>query len=126
MGDTAMELGDKIKELRDEKRISIRELGRRTDVSGMHISNIEKGKMNPSPELVTKIAAALDGNLDELLHLADRVDPEVVDVIQKNPQAVPSFLRSAKDLSPEEWEQMQTYLNKMKSSKAPKRKKSAK
>ena len=77
-----MTLGDKINELREEKRISIRGLGRLTDVSGMHISNLEKGKVNASPELITKIADALETNVDELLHLADRVDPEVVDVIQ--------------------------------------------
>ena len=118
-----MSLGNKVKQLRDDKRISIRGLGRLTDVSGMHISNIEKGKVNASPELITKIAEALETNVDELLHLADRVDPEVVDVIQNNPQAVPSFLRSAKDLSPEEWKKMQTYLNKMKSEKKPKAKK---
>ena len=121
-----MNLGDKIKELREDMRISIRELGRRTDVTGMHISNLEKGKVNASPELVTKIAVALDANPDELLHLADRVDPEVVGVIQKNPMAVPSFLRSAKDLSPEEWEKMQKYLDRMKSQKAPKSKKRGK
>ena len=121
-----MNLGDKIKELREDKRISIRELGRRTDVTGMHISNLEKGKVNASPELVTKIAVALDANPDELLHLADRVDPEVVDVIQKYPMAVPSFLRSAKDLSPVEWDKMQKYLDRMKSQKAPKSKKRGK
>jgi transcriptional regulator with XRE-family HTH domain len=121
-----MTLGEKIQKLRDDKRISIRGLGRLTDVSGMHISNLEKGKVNASPELITKIAEALETNVDELLHLADRVDPEVVDVIQNNPQAVPSFLRSAKDLSPEEWKKMQTYLNKMKREKKPKAKKRVK
>ena len=73
-----MSLGAKIKELREAKRISIRGLGRNTDVSGMHISNIEKDKVNASPELVTKIAEALEADIDELLHLANRVDPEVV------------------------------------------------
>ena len=38
--------GDKIKELPEANRISLRGLGRLTDVSGMHISNIEKNKMN--------------------------------------------------------------------------------
>ena len=121
-----MTLGEKIQKLRDDKRISIRGLGRLTDVSGMHISNLEKGKVNTSPELITKIAEALETNVDELLHLADRVDPEVVDVIQSNPQAVPSFLRSAKNLSPEEWDKMQKYLDKMKGEKKPKSKKRAK
>ena len=121
-----MTLGEKIQKLRDDKRISIRGLGRLTDVSGMHISNLEKGKVNASPELITKIAEALETNIDELLHLADRVDPEVVDVIQSNPQAVPSFLRSAKDLSPDDWDKMQKYLDKMTSEKKPKSKKRGK
>ena len=121
-----MALGEKIRELRELKRISIRGLGRETGVSGMHISNIEKDKVNASPELVTKIAEVLEADIDELLHLAERVDPEVVDVIQKNPQAVPSFLRSAKDLTPEEWSKMQDFLNNMKSTKKPKAKKRGK
>jgi HTH-type transcriptional regulator, competence development regulator len=114
-----MTLGEKIKGLREDKRLSIRELGRRTDVTGMHISNLEKGKINASPELLVKIAKVLDTDADELLHMADRVDPEVIDVIQNNPQAVPSFLRSAKDLSPEDWEKVQKYMERMKSQKSP-------
>ena len=121
-----MSLGQRIKELREVNRIGIRELGRRTDVSGMHISNIEKEKVNASPELIAKIADVLKADVDELLHLAERIDPEVVDVIQRNPFAVPSFLRSAKDLSPEDWERMQAYLDRMKGQKAPKGKKSGK
>ena len=112
-----MTLGDKIQELRKEKRLSMRGLAKSVGVTPMHISNIEKGFTNGSSELIAKIAKALETDPDKLLHLADRVDPEVVDVIQKNPDAVPSFLRSAKDLTPEEWDKMQTYLNRMKSKK---------
>ena len=93
--DQATTLADKIKDLRAEKRIGIRELGRMVGVSGMHISNLEKGKSAPSAELVRKLAAALETDVDELLHLADLVDPEAVNVIQNNPFAVPAFLRSA-------------------------------
>ena len=67
----------------------------------------------PSPELVQKLADALAANLDELLHLADHVDPDVVNVIQSNPYSVPNFLRSAKDLTPEQWQALQTQVDKM-------------
>lgn len=117
-----MTLGDKIVELRTEKKISMRGLARAVDVTPMHISNIEKGYTTGSSELIAKIAKALETDVDELLHLAHRVDPEVVDVIQQNPQAVPNFLRSAKDLSAEDWEQLQGYLDKMTSKKKPKAK----
>ena len=108
-----MTLAEKIKSIRAEKRIGIRELGRMVDVSGMHISNLEKGKSAPSPELVRKLAAALETDVDELLHLADLVDPEAVNVIQNNPFAVPAFLRSAKNLTPEQWAELQKQVEKM-------------
>jgi transcriptional regulator with XRE-family HTH domain len=112
-------LGERIVELRHERRMSMRGLAKSVDVTPMHISNIEKGHTTGSSELIAKIANALETDVDELLHLADRVDPEAIEVIQKNPQAVPSFLRSAKDLSPEDWEKMQKYLERMKSQKPP-------
>ena len=48
--------GEYIKSLRTEKHIGVRELGRLADVTGMHISNIEKGKAMPSPALISKLA----------------------------------------------------------------------
>jgi transcriptional regulator with XRE-family HTH domain len=96
-------LGEKIKSLREDRKIGVRELGRLVDVSAMHISNIEKGKSSASAEIIQRIAEALGANSDELLALADQVAPDVAGVINGNAQAVPSFLRAAKDLTPEQW-----------------------
>ena len=81
-------LGDKIKSLREERKVGVRELGRLVDVSAMHISNIEKGKSSASAEIIQKIAGALNANPDELLALADQVAPDVAGVINNNSQAV--------------------------------------
>ena len=105
--------GQRVQALRVEKRMGIRELGRALDISAMHISNLEKGKSMPSSDLVEKIAAELQGDLDELLHLADQLDPAVVNVIQSNPYTVPSLLRSAKNLTPEQWAKLQKQVEKM-------------
>ena len=86
---------------------------RAVGVTGMHISNLEKGKSAPSAELVLKLAEALEANADELLYLADQVSPEVVDVIHQNPLAIPNFLRSAKNLTPEQWELLQQQVEQM-------------
>ena len=111
-------LGEKISALRAEQRIGLRELGRAVGVTAMHISNLEKGKSMPSPELVQKLAEALNADLDQMLHRANQVDPAVVNVIQSNPYRVPSFLRSAKDLTAEQWEALQKQVDEMnKSSK---------
>ena len=103
----------KLGALRAARNMGIRELGRAVGVTGMHISNLEKGKSAASAELVIKLAEALETNADELLYLADQVAPEVVDVIHQNPMTIPNFLRSAKDLTPEQWEKLQRQVEKM-------------
>jgi len=107
-------LGERIKSLREENKVGVRELGRLVDVSAMHISNIEKGKSSASAEIIQKIADALNADADELLSLADQIAPDVASVINSNTQAVPSFLRAARDLSPDQWTELMKQVEKMK------------
>tara|TARA_B110000114_G_scaffold95330_1_gene100524 strand:+ start:80 stop:424 length:345 start_codon:yes stop_codon:yes gene_type:complete len=102
-----------LKGLRTEQRIGVRELGREVGVTGMHISNMEKGKSLPSPALVVRLAEALGTDVDEMSHQANQIAPEIVGVIQNQPKAVPNFLRSAKDLTPEQWEMLQKQVDSM-------------
>ena len=60
-------LGEYIRSLRNKRDIGVRELGRAVDVSGVHISSIEKDKNTPSPELLSKIAVVLQVDVDKLL-----------------------------------------------------------
>ena len=85
-------LGEYIRNLRNKRDIGVRELGRKADVSGVHISSIEKDKNTPSPELLRKIAVILDTDVDKLQAMANQVDPDVIDVIKRSPSAAPSFL----------------------------------
>ena len=109
----AQTFAEKLSALRAGQKMGVRELGRAVGVTGMHISNLEKAKSAPSAELVLKLADALEANADELLYLADQVSPEVVDVIHQNPLAIPNFLRSAKNLTPEQWELLQQQVEQM-------------
>ncbi len=47
-------LGEYIRSLRTKRDIGVRELGRAVDVSGVHISSIEKGKNAPSLNTLMK------------------------------------------------------------------------
>lgn len=109
-------LGSRIKSLRAERMVGVRELGRMVGVSAMHISNIENGKSSASTEIIQKIAMRLEANADELLALADQIAPDVVDVINSNCEAVPSLLRAARDLKPEQWAELLRRVEEMKSS----------
>ena len=106
-------LGEYIRNLRNKRDIGVRELGRKADVSGVHISSIEKDKNTPSPELLRKIAVILDTDVDKLQAMANQVDPDVIDVIKKSPSAVPSFLRSAKGLTKAQWQELDKAALKM-------------
>lgn len=106
-------LGEMIRRLRIEKEIGVRELGRLVDVTGVHISSIEKDKAAPSSELLSKIAKVLDVDVDKLLLKAKMVDPELIKVIQRNPYAIPDFLRTAKNLKKEQWEELKKKAKEM-------------
>lgn len=60
--------GDEIKKLRKDKNISIRKLGELSGISHAYISQIENGKRgNPKPDLIKKLAKALDVRYVDLL-----------------------------------------------------------
>ncbi|TVP96588.1 MAG: XRE family transcriptional regulator [Planctomycetaceae bacterium] len=76
-----MTLGERIRELRLAKRLTLRELAARVAVGFTYISKIENHKLeaghSPSEKLLHKLAVELDGNEDELLLLAEKV-PEPI------------------------------------------------
>ena len=106
-------LGEYIRNLRNKRDIGVRELGRAVDVSGVHISSIEKNKATPSPELLRKKALILGADIDKFHSMANQDDPEVIDVIKRSPSAAPSFLRSAKGLTKSQWQELEKAALKM-------------
>ena len=62
-----MELGLRIKEIRESKGISQRELARRLKLKQSSVSNYESGNREPSLEILVKIANILEVSTDYLL-----------------------------------------------------------
>ena len=56
----AKTLGERMRELRLERNLSLRQLAVRIDKSAPFISDIELGRRFPSPEVLTDIAQALE------------------------------------------------------------------
>lgn len=65
-------IGDRIKEYRKLKGITQAELAKKTGISLSNISKYESGNRNPKTDYLTKIATALELNINELLS-ADHV-----------------------------------------------------
>ncbi|QNQ89208.1 cupin domain-containing protein [Corynebacterium poyangense] len=59
-------IGPKIKEIRKNRRMSLRDLGKIAGVSAGHISQIERGLASPSVGLLYKLAEVLDIPIDAI------------------------------------------------------------
>jgi len=62
-----MNVGERIKQLRKEKNLTLRELSQKADISISFLSDIENGRSNPSLERLKDIAEALGTTVSYLL-----------------------------------------------------------
>ena len=76
-----MRFGERVRELRQAKNLTQRDLGANVGVEFSYISKIENEKLDfgdvPSERLIQKLADALDADEYELLVLAEKVPPDV-------------------------------------------------
>lgn len=80
-------LGDKIRWLRDRHDLSLREFARKLgDVTAAHISDIENGRRNPSPDLLSKMARVLMVPVEDLEKLGAGLPiEELRDAVRREP-----------------------------------------
>ena len=86
MGDNM--IGEKIKQLRLQKRLSLTELSEKAGVSKSYLSTIERNlQQNPSVQFLEKIADVLGVSVLSLIHDADDpyewLDPDWVELIEE-------------------------------------------
>ena len=90
-----MQFGEKIRQLRQAKGLTQRDLGAAVDVEFSYISKIENGKLDfgdyPSEALIHRLADALDADEFELLVLAEKIPPDVKQRFFERPEAFRAF-----------------------------------
>ena len=90
-----MKFGETIRELRQERNLSQRELAAIVDVTFTYISKIENHKLDfgehPSEEMICKLAAALEADEDALLILAEKVPPTIKQRVMERPEVFRKF-----------------------------------
>lgn len=95
--------GGRIRKLRMDHGITLRDFARRLGVSPTYISQIEQGNFKPPAEsVVVSMARILGQDSDELLALAGRVADDLDDIIRGQPKELATFLRMARGLSAED------------------------
>ena len=100
--------GKKLRELRINSEIGLRELARLIDKSPGYLSDVEHDHVPPpSEDVILKIAAALAADKGELLSVAQKMDPELTSYVAQEPEAA-DFLRMAKEkeFDRDDWERL--------------------
>lgn len=86
-----MHFGQRIRELRQAKNLTLRELAEKLDVNFTYVSKIENQKLSfgdyPSEDLIRKIAKALGADADELLILAEKIPKQIKKRFIERPDA---------------------------------------
>lgn len=107
-----MNFGDFIARKREEKKITLREMAKKLDVSAPYLSDVEKDRRNPFDlKLLEKIASILLLSDEENLQMLDlagkkrnALAPDIPEYIKER-NYVSAALRTARDLGAgeEEW-----------------------
>lgn len=91
--------GSKLRQVREEKNISLRELAKKIGVSGAFLSDIELGRRFPSPEKIELIAAEIGVPVEELRQYDFRDEAEEIrQMMFSDPQAGMAFRTVAEKL----------------------------
>lgn len=90
-----MTFGERVRELRKAKALTLRDVASKVDVNFTYLSKIENGRLDfsdyPSEKLIRKLAGALGGDTDELLLLAEKVPDEIRRRVIQRPDAFLAF-----------------------------------
>lgn len=81
--------GDTLRELRVAQQLGLREMAGKVGISPAYLSRIERGKEPPpSPEVIKALARVLAADPDVLFRLSSSTDPEIVDFLRFQPEAM--------------------------------------
>ena len=86
-----MDIGGKIRELRDKRSLTMRQLAEMVPCTPSLISQIESGKADPSISTLKKIATALDANIVDFFSLAARKNDVVTRSDQRTAVQLPRW-----------------------------------
>ena len=99
------EFGERLRHLREERKrsnpaFSLRKFAQKSGISATFLSKIERGEFDPpKADKIIRMAELLDVDPDELLALADKVDPDLNEIIKEQPKVLSKLLRTVRGMS---------------------------
>ncbi len=118
-----MKFGKTIRNLREEKELSIAQLAKKVGMSPTYLAPVERDVFPPPAEAkVVRIAKALGQDSDEFLALAGRIATDLQRIIRQNPAQTARLLRAVAKLQSGEIERLAQNAEKRRSPSASKKK----
>ena len=103
-------IGDVLRKRRVETlKKGLREMARILAIAPAHLTDLEKGRRSPSEDLLKRISLAYgipEAELRSGWQRADIVVAEVANQDATTAEKVPEFLRTARKLTPEQWDSL--------------------
>lgn len=90
-----MRFGSRLREIRKSRGLGIKVVGKKVGVNVAYLSRIESGRVQPSEEVIRKLARALRHDEAEMMLLADRVPPAWRPTIHKSPLDASMLIRES-------------------------------
>lgn len=87
------EFGDILRQLRGKAGLGIKRLAPELGVTYTYLSKLENNQIRPSEELVERVANYFNYDRDRLLLSADKVPPEILQILRDHPDDALGFLR---------------------------------
>ena len=95
-------LGDRIRELRQQKDLSLRELARKLELSAAFLSDVELGRRHPSDQVLTALSRLLGTTVEDLQSYDTRPPVQDIKRLAASDPAWGLAFRRVLDMSPEE------------------------
>lgn len=95
-------LGDRIRELREQRDLSLRELARKLELSAAFLSDVELGRRYPSEQVLTSLARVLGTTVEDLRSYDTRAPVEDIKRLAATDPAWGLAFRQALDMSPDD------------------------
>lgn len=108
------EFGEHIKRLRNENGLTVREAGHKLDVSANFISQLERGVVKPTDEMIQKIAECYNVNEDSLYHKLGHIPKSALEALSQSPfmQKALSYLHK-QNIEPERIRKLEDELRRV-------------
>lgn len=88
-----MDFGKRLRDLRNQRGLGLKRLGPQLGVSYTYLSKLEHGEIQPSADLVGRVADYFDCDRDQLLLAAGKIPEDILAILREQPEAALAMLR---------------------------------